>query len=118
MTIESDGRTSKADEMDYDDANSIAVLRGNPATSEKDGELFQGKVITYFLDSNDVQVEGDIQGELELDIGDSTLRPARGDVGGEDAGDTGVNDDFGEGTPNGDDFGNGFDEERPDEFFE
>lgn len=72
VTIESDGRISRADSVDFDDANSIAVLRGSPATSEKDGDLFQGSVIRYFLDSNDVRVEGNIQGELEVDLGENT----------------------------------------------
>ena len=69
VTIESDGRVSKAESVDFDDANSIAILRGSPARSEKDGDVFEGNVITYFLDSNDVRVEGNIEGSLEVDLG-------------------------------------------------
>lgn len=67
VRIESDGRVSEADSVDFDEENSIAILRGNPATSRKDDELFEGNEITYFLDSNDVRVVGNIRGELEID---------------------------------------------------
>ncbi len=69
VIIESDGRVSEADSVEFDDANSVAVLTGSPATSRKGDEFFQGNVITYYLDSNDVKVTGDIQGELILDLG-------------------------------------------------
>lgn len=69
VTIESDGRVSKADSVEFDDANSIAVLKGKPATSRKGDEVFEGNIITYYLDSNDVKVTGNIQGELTLDLG-------------------------------------------------
>ena len=69
VSIESDGRVSEADSVEFDDDNSIAILKGNPATSRKGDEFFQGNVITYYLDSNDVKVEGNIQGELTVDLG-------------------------------------------------
>lgn len=72
VRVESDGRVSEADELDYDETGSIAVLRGSPATSRRGGEFIQGNVIIYFLDSNDVVVEGNISGEIELELGEST----------------------------------------------
>ena len=71
VRVESDGRVSEADFLDYDEENGIAVLRGN-ATSQKDGELLSGDEITYFLDNNDVRVVGNVEGTLEIDTGEPT----------------------------------------------
>ena len=79
VSIESDGRVSEADSVEFDDANSIAVLTGDPATSRKGDEFFQGSVITYYLDSNDVKVTGNIQGELTLDLGTETPNTTAGE---------------------------------------
>jgi len=104
VIIESDGRTSNANSVDFDDANSIAILRGSPARSEKDGDVFEGNVITYFLDSNDVRVEGNIVGDIEVDLGDDN--PSSTTSGTEESNDF----DTGEGDPN-DPFQNDFEED-------
>ena len=70
VKIESDGRISEADVLEYDEDNSIAVLRGNPASSRKGEEVLQGDVITYYLDKNEATVVGNIEVELEIDLGE------------------------------------------------
>lgn len=70
VRVAADGRVSEADELDYDEARSIAILRGNPATSRRGAEFIQGRVITYYLDSNDVVVEGEIAGQMTFELGD------------------------------------------------
>ncbi len=67
VTIESDGRVSEADTVEFDEQASLAILLGNPAKSSKDGDLVQGNIITYYLDSNDVVVGQNIQASFELD---------------------------------------------------
>ncbi len=84
VSIESDGRVSQADSVEFDDANSVAVLTGDPATSRKGDEFFQGNVITYYLDSNDVKVTGNIQGELTLDLGGEGATTTAGEDGSAD----------------------------------
>ncbi|MEM6431624.1 MAG: LptA/OstA family protein [Deinococcota bacterium] len=66
-SVSSDGRVSDADEVEYDEAGSRAILRGSPAVSEKDGDIVQGNVIEYDLDSNDVVVKGGISATFEFD---------------------------------------------------
>jgi lipopolysaccharide export system protein LptA len=65
-TVSADGRESHADEVEYDEASGMAILRGSPARSEKDGDVVQGNVIEYDLDSNDVVVKGGISATFEF----------------------------------------------------
>ena len=69
VRVDSDGRISEADSVDFDEANSLSILRGEPATSRKGDEFFQGNEITYYLDNNEVKVSGGVQGELTIDLG-------------------------------------------------
>ena len=71
VRVESDGRVSEADFLEYDEENGIAVLRGN-ATSQKDEETLSGDLITYFLNSNDVRVVGNVEGTIEIETGEPT----------------------------------------------
>lgn len=72
VRITSEARVSEADELVYNDDSGVAVLRGNPARSRKGDEFVEGRVITYYLDSNDVVVVGSVTGELVLDLGGVT----------------------------------------------
>jgi len=64
VRIISDGRESRADRLEYDDENAIAILYGNPAISKKDNDVLKAKTIIYYLDSNDVLAKGDISGSI------------------------------------------------------
>ncbi len=70
VELRSEDRVSEADEIEYDEANSLAILRGSPAISRQGQDVVQGNVILYYLDSNDVVVRGNVQATLELDLGD------------------------------------------------
>ncbi len=67
VTVESDGRVSEADKVEFDEQASLAILFGDPAKSTKDNDVVQGEVITYYLDSNDVVVDKGIQATFELE---------------------------------------------------
>lgn len=69
VRITSQERVSEADELIYNDESGVAVLRGSPARSRKGEEFVEGRLITYYLDSNDVVVVGGVGGELLLDLG-------------------------------------------------
>ena len=69
--IESDGRVSEADLVEFDEENGIAVLRGN-VTSEKGEEMLSGDEMTYFINTNEIRVEGNVAGTLEIDTGEPT----------------------------------------------
>ena len=71
VRIESDGRVSEADLVEFDEENGIAVLRGN-VTSQKGEETLQGDEMTYFINSNEIRVEGNVAGTLEIDTGEPT----------------------------------------------
>ncbi|MEZ4629387.1 MAG: hypothetical protein R2880_01470 [Deinococcales bacterium] len=66
VSLEAEGRSSKADRVEFDEQAGIAILRGNPAESRKGDELVQGNVIEYFLDSNDVVVKENILASFDL----------------------------------------------------
>ena len=77
VKIDSDGRVSTADRLEYDDENAIAILYGKPAVSKKDSDILKSDVIIYYLDSNDVVAKGHISGEFSFDTG-SSERPSLG----------------------------------------
>jgi len=77
VKINSDGRVSTADRLEYDDENAIAILYGNPAVSKKDSDILKSDIIVYYLDSNDVVAKGHISGEFIFDTG-SNERPSLG----------------------------------------
>ncbi|MGL4611631.1 MAG: LptA/OstA family protein [Trueperaceae bacterium] len=73
VKVTSEDRVSEATSLEYDEENGLAILRGDaekdiPAKSTKDGDVLQGDIIIYYLDSNDVVVEGGLQGEIEVDL--------------------------------------------------
>lgn len=69
VTVTSEDRVSEADSLVYDDEAGIVVLRGEPARSRRGEEFVEGRTIVYYLDSNDVLVQGGVAGEIEIDLG-------------------------------------------------
>ena len=108
VRIESDGRVSEADLVEFDEENGIAVLRGN-VTSQKGEETLQGDEMTYFINSNEIRVEGNVAGTLEIDTGEPTTTTS------DDAPDDFVDEDFDE---SGEDESDDFEDELPDEDFD
>lgn len=92
VTVESDGRTSRAEVLELDEEAGFAVLRGNPATSrDEEGEV-SGQVIEYDLDNNDVVVTSGVQGSFSIDLGEgeeATLPDLDTSLSSPDSGDTG-----------------------------
>lgn len=68
VRVEQGGRVSEADELELDEAAGVAVLRGSPARSTEGQDVVEGRVLRYFLDTNDVVVEGGVRGTLEVDL--------------------------------------------------
>ena len=70
ITVTSEDRVSNADELEFDEANGVAIMRGNPARSTQGSDFVEGNVIKYFLNNNDVVVIGGISGEINVDLED------------------------------------------------
>ena len=70
VVVTSEDRISEAEELEYDEENSIAIMTGSPAISRDAEGFVQGETIIYYLDSNDVVVKGDIAAEIEIDLGE------------------------------------------------
>lgn len=68
VRVEQGARVSEAEELELDEEAGVAVLRGSPARSTEDGDVVEGRVLRYYLDSNDVVVEGGVKGTLELEL--------------------------------------------------
>jgi lipopolysaccharide export system protein LptA len=76
VKVTSEDRVSEAATLEYNEDDSIAILRGDPeknilAKSTKGSDTLQGDVIIYYLDTNDVVVQGNLQGDIEVDLEDS-----------------------------------------------
>jgi lipopolysaccharide export system protein LptA len=67
VTVTSEDRVSTADELEFDEKNGIAIMKGSPARSTQGNDFVEGEVIKYFLNNNDVVVIGGIAGEIEVD---------------------------------------------------
>ncbi|MCA9839973.1 MAG: hypothetical protein KC422_23895 [Trueperaceae bacterium] len=67
VTVNSEDRISTAEELEYDEKNGVAIMKGNPAKSTKGTDFVQGNLIKYYLNTNDVVVIGKISGEIEID---------------------------------------------------
>jgi lipopolysaccharide export system protein LptA len=73
--VTSEDRVSEATSLEYNEERGIAILRGDPeknlpAKSTKGNDVTQGDVIIYYLDTNDVLVEGNVQADIEVDLED------------------------------------------------
>jgi len=68
VMVTSGGRVTTAGTLELDENAGVAVLTGSPARSTKGSDVLQGSTLRYYLDSNDVVVLGDVQGEVQLDV--------------------------------------------------
>ena len=68
VTITSGDRVSEAESVDYNEKDGIAILTGNPARSKQGDDVLKGSIILYYLDSNDVVVKGEIEGDVTIDL--------------------------------------------------
>jgi lipopolysaccharide export system protein LptA len=73
VKVNSEDRVSEATTLEYNEEDGIAVLLGDrekniPAKSTKGNDVLQGYTIIYYLDTNDVVVQGDVQGDIEVDL--------------------------------------------------
>ena len=73
VEVESDGRTSRSQQLELDEETGFALLTGSPATSRDEEGVVSGERIEYDLDSNDVVVsgEGNVRASLDIDLGDA-----------------------------------------------
>ena len=63
----SEGRSSSADTLMYNEEAGIAILRGSPARSQEGDDVVEGSVIEYDINSNDVVVKEKVRGTFEYD---------------------------------------------------
>ncbi len=73
VKVTSEDRVSEATTLEYNEEEGLAILRGDedtPAKSTKGSDVLQGDVIIYYLDTNDVVVQGNLQGDIEVDLED------------------------------------------------
>ena len=73
VKVNSEDRVSEATTLEYNKEDGIAILQGDrdkniPAKSTKGTDVLQGYTIIYYLDTNDVVVQGDVQGDIEVDL--------------------------------------------------
>lgn len=66
VTVTSGERVSEADTLELDETAGTALLRGDPARSTQGGDVVEGDVLIYYLDSNAVEVVGRVRGTLQL----------------------------------------------------
>lgn len=68
VLISSGSRISYADSLVLDEDAGVATLRGSPARSVEGENDISGSVLIYYLDTDDVVVEGGVSGSLELEL--------------------------------------------------
>jgi lipopolysaccharide export system protein LptA len=91
VKVTSEDRVSEAATLEYNEESGLAILRGNeetPAKSTKGSDVLQGDVIIYYLDTNDVVVQGSLQGDIEVDLEDEPSADSSDDTPDEPVTDT------------------------------
>lgn len=68
VIVRSAERTSYADSLVLDEEAGLAVLLGSPARSVQDEDEIRGNRLLYYLDTDDVVVEGAVSGTIELEL--------------------------------------------------
>lgn len=68
VSVTSDDRITTGDALELDEEAGTALLTGTPARSVKGSDSLEGNRLLYYLDSDDVVVLGNVQGELEVDL--------------------------------------------------
>ena len=69
VEIRSEDRVSQADRMELREDEGLAILTGTPARTRQGDDVVEGSVLTYYLDTNDVIVEGNVKGTIEVPEG-------------------------------------------------
>lgn len=68
VEVVSEERTTTGETLELDEEAGTAVLTGSPARSVKGNDVLEGGRLLYYLDSDDVVVIGNVEGELEIDL--------------------------------------------------
>ncbi|MFO7544333.1 MAG: LptA/OstA family protein [Trueperaceae bacterium] len=68
VRVTSDERVTSGDTLELDEEAGTAVLTGAPARSTKGTDVIEGNRLLYYLDTDDVVVQGNVQGELEVEL--------------------------------------------------
>ena len=61
VVIEQEGRVAHCDQADFDQVRNIMVCTGSPATLEQSCDRVKGKKITFTLDTEELNVEGNVE---------------------------------------------------------
>jgi hypothetical protein len=68
VRVTSDERVTSGDTLELDEEAGIAVLTGAPARSTRGSDVIEGNRLLYYLDTDDVVVLGNVQGELDVEL--------------------------------------------------
>jgi len=68
VRVTSEERVTSGFSLELDEEAGTAVLVGNPARSVRGDDVLEGNRLLYYLDSDDVVVIGNVQGQLEIEL--------------------------------------------------
>ena len=68
VEVTSEERVTSGETLELDEEAGTAVLSGSPARSVKGNDVLEGSRLLYYLDSDDVVVIGNVEGELEIEL--------------------------------------------------
>jgi len=68
VEVASEERVTTGETLELDEDAGTAVLSGSPARSVKGSDVLEGGRLLYYLDSDDVVVIGNVEGELEIEL--------------------------------------------------
>lgn len=66
VRVEAGARVSEADTLELDEGAGVAILTGDPAVSRAGSDEVKGRRLRYDLETNDVVIEGNVEGTFEL----------------------------------------------------
>lgn len=66
VEIASEDRVSQAQRVELREDEGLAILTGDPARTQQGDDVVEGATLTYYLDTNDVVVTGNVKGSFEL----------------------------------------------------
>jgi len=66
VRVEAGDRISEADTLALDEGAGVAILSGDPAVSRAGDDEVRGRRLRYDLETNDVVIEGNVEGTFEL----------------------------------------------------
>ena len=73
VEIRSEDRVSQAERMELREDEGLAILTGSPARTQQGEDVVEGSVLTYYLDTNDVIVEGSVRGTIQVPDGQAPV---------------------------------------------